>query len=38
MTALLSATLQMSDSWHDGGMFMGMHLIWWSFWLLYTTA
>ncbi|MCJ7630355.1 MAG: SHOCT domain-containing protein [Longimicrobiales bacterium] len=34
MTAVLSAALQMSDSWHDGGMFMGMHWVWWSIWLL----
>jgi putative membrane protein len=21
-------------SWHDGGLFMGMHWIWWGFWLV----
>jgi len=21
-------------SWHDGGLFMGMHWLWWGFWLV----
>lgn len=33
MTTELYAALQMSRSWHDGGMFMGMHWAWWSFWI-----
>lgn len=24
----------MPDSWHHSGMFIGMHWIWWSFWIL----
>lgn len=34
MTTELLAALQMGRSWHDGGMFMGMHWAWWSFWTL----
>lgn len=34
MTAVLFANLQMSNSWHDRGMFMGMHWVWWSIWIL----
>lgn len=34
MMLLLISTAQMPMSWHDRGMFMGMHWIWWSFWLL----
>lgn len=26
--------VQMSPSWHDGGLFMGMHWGWWTFWVL----
>jgi len=26
--------LQMPYTWHRGGMFMGMHWIWWSLWVL----
>lgn len=33
MNLMLSATWQVSASWHDGGMFMGMHLVWWSIWI-----
>lgn len=32
MLTLLTA--QMPRSWHDGGMFIGMHWAWWSFWIL----
>ena len=28
------ATLQMSGSWHDRGLFMGLHWVWWLFWVL----
>lgn len=21
-------------SWHDGGLFMGMHWLWWGFWIV----
>lgn len=24
---------QASRAWHDGGMFMGMHWLWWAFWI-----
>lgn len=34
MISMLSATWQTTTSWHDGGMFMGMHWIWWSLGLL----
>ncbi len=34
MISMLSAAFQMTTSWHDGGMFMGMHWIWWSLGLL----
>jgi len=34
MTTQLYAVLQMPRSWHDGGMFIGMHWGWWSFWIL----
>lgn len=30
MISMLSATWQTTTTWHDGGMFMGMHWIWWS--------
>lgn len=26
--------VQMSTSWHDGGMFGGMHWGWWSVWIV----
>lgn len=25
---------QMQMPWHDGGLFMGMHWLWWSIWIL----
>lgn len=25
---------QMPHSWHNGGMFIGMHWLWWSFWIV----
>ncbi len=35
MTNLHTAfAVQMSPSWHDGGLFMGMHWGWWTFWIL----
>lgn len=26
--------MQMNMPWHNGGLFMGMHWIWWSFWIV----
>ena len=34
MTTELNAALQMPRSWHDGGMFVGMHWAWWSVWII----
>lgn len=34
MTSLPTIVLQMPRTWHDGGMFIGMHWAWWSFWIL----
>ena len=34
MRHAIVATAQMPRSWHDGGMFGGMHWAWWSFWIL----
>lgn len=35
MTTLwLPSVLQMPRAWHDGGMFMGMHWLWWAVWIL----
>jgi len=31
---LTTLTTQMPRSWHDGGMFIGMHWAWWGFWIL----
>jgi uncharacterized membrane protein len=31
---LITAVLQTPNSWHEGGMFIGMHWAWWSFWIL----
>lgn len=31
MTATLATAVQM-QSWHEGGLFMGMHWAWWLFW------
>lgn len=31
---LLTTAFQMPRSWHDGGMFIGMHWLWWGFWIL----
>lgn len=30
----MHTALQMPRSWHDGGMFIGMHWAWWSVWIL----
>lgn len=32
MTALLGWFAQV-QTWHDGGMFVGMHWLWWLFWV-----
>lgn len=34
MTAIHVAVAQMRTSWHEGGMFIGMHWIWWLLWIL----
>lgn len=35
MNSLAIFQMQMEHmSWHDGGLFMGMHWLWWSFWIL----
>lgn len=36
MTRSMLATvgLQMPRSWHDGGLFIGMHWLWWLFWIV----
>jgi len=34
MLLMLSSAWQMTTSWHNEGMFMGMHWVWWSIWLL----
>lgn len=31
---ITTPAIQMPRSWHDGGMFIGMHWAWWSFWIL----
>jgi len=33
MTEANPITLQMGGAWHDGGMFIGMHWIWWVIWI-----
>jgi len=33
-TAMGVYAFQMPYTWHRGGMFVGMHWIWWSLWLL----
>lgn len=33
MKSMIAFVPQMR-SWHDGGLFMGMHWIWWSVWIL----
>jgi len=33
MSISVFAITQMSTSWHDGGLFMGMHWVWWFIWL-----
>ncbi len=30
----VTTVIQMRGSWHEGGMFMGMHWGWWSVWVL----
>ena len=34
MNASPVAIAQMGYSWHNGGMFIGMHWIWWLLWIL----
>lgn len=35
MNAHAGLVVQMpGTSWHNGGLFMGMHWLWWGFWLL----
>jgi len=29
-----SAYAAQMQTWHDGGMFIGMHWLWWLFWIL----
>lgn len=33
MTILPSLPQRMPMSWHEGGLFMGMHWLWWAFWI-----
>lgn len=33
-TMIASVGLQMPRSWHDGGLFIGMHWLWWLFWVV----
>lgn len=32
MLATTMGVAQMARSWHGGGLFMGMHWLWWAFW------
>jgi uncharacterized membrane protein len=34
MNASPAPAMQMQMAWHNGGLFMGMHWIWWTFWLV----
>ena len=34
MTNMVSALRQTGPSWHDGGLFMGMHWMWWGIWIV----
>lgn len=34
MTSPMLLALQMPRSWHDGGMLIGMHWAWWTFWII----
>jgi len=38
MNAFPTLVLQMQMPWHNGGLFMGMHWIWWTFWLVMLAA
>ena len=31
---IIASAVQMPRSWHDGGMFIGMHWAWWSVWIV----
>lgn len=34
MFTTLTTVAQMQRSWHEGGLFMGMHWLWWAFWIV----
>lgn len=34
MFATMATVAQMQRSWHEGGLFMGMHWLWWAFWIV----
>ena len=34
MSNMVMSSVQTGQSWHDGGLFMGMHWLWWGFWLV----
>jgi len=34
MRAFVAGIGQMGTSWHEGGMFIGMHWVWWILWIL----
>lgn len=39
MTVFAALEVQMPNmSWHEGGLFMGMHWVWWAFWLVLILA
>lgn len=34
----MNGIIAQMQSWHDGGLFMGMHWLWWSVWILTIVA
>ncbi|MCG6988410.1 MAG: SHOCT domain-containing protein [Gemmatimonadetes bacterium] len=38
MNAFAVPMAQMSMPWHNGGLLMGMHWLWWTFWLVTLAA
>lgn len=38
MTMFAAFAQQMPMSWHNGGLFMGMHWLWWGFWIVLLAA
>ncbi len=37
-TYAMHQTQMQGMPWHNGGLFMGMHWIWWSFWIVVLAA